>query len=70
MANAQAPVKIEVQHSGEGQQAQQHSLDQDGGNRHGQQHTRDPHQREQAADTQNFMQQLRLGLVDLSDAVS
>lgn len=67
-ASTQAAVKIEVQHSGEGQQAQQYPLDQNGGNHHRGQQERQPQQKQ--ADTQAFMQQLRLGLIELDGTVS
>lgn len=63
MTNAQAPVRIEVQPSHEGQQAQQQLLDQDGGSRQGQQQGRQENPRNQTTDPQDFIQQLRLGLV-------
>jgi|GEM_PF-2053851 len=64
--NNQAKVEIEVRG---GQEAQQQFLNPDDGNGREQQQQRQPHrqQQEQPANTMDFLQQLRLGLVSMDE---
>lgn len=63
MAHIDAPVKIEVQHSGESQQAMHQQLDQDGKNQQGN-HGRQRQPSREETNPEDFLQQLRLGLVE------
>ena len=64
-----APVRVEVQRHEDSQQAQQHAFQQADPDGHNQQQRQQQQRRQEESRSDDFIQQLRLGLFSLEDII-